>query len=355
MRRLFYRIMLCFIFITLTVCHVPYLVAAPFEIQMFDGQGKIIPPYTLISGKRYRLQAVSSNEIVGTRPPRPYSAQWFLAGNLGRITTGDQAILIAVFVGEGGLVCRVNGMEQRIKLSVVPASKIIGSSGGKFHSPAGVEISFSKGALATERKIGIEIVPPPGLPPAAQQLVHVIRISPERLVLKREAQITFSFGIDTKPQIYFWEMFAKKWVPLRGNVNTSQGSVSATINHFGIYSLMAPAPTDLERAERLQVQNVTLSPRVFFAPDRHRLTITYQLNAPDATQAFVTMDIFDLRGKRVRRLLEEAPHYIGSNIAQWDGLTDDGVLVRNGRYFLVIHARMGSQRAVQRKLIVVFK
>ncbi|MCY3553664.1 MAG: hypothetical protein OXH39_24685 [Candidatus Poribacteria bacterium] len=348
MRRLFYRITLCFIFITLTVCHVPYLVAAPFEIQMFDGQAKIIPPYTLISGKRYRLQAVSTDNKI-------FSAQWFLAGNLGRITTGDQAILIAVFVGEGGLVCRVNGMEQRIKLSVVPASKIIGSSGGKLHSPAGVEISFSKGALATERKIGIEIVPPPGLPPAAQQLVHVIRISPERLVLKRDAQITFLFGIETKPRLYFWEMFAKKWVPLRGNVNTSQGSVSATINHFGIYSLMAPAPTDLERAERLQIQNVTLSPRVFFAPDRHRLTITYQLNAPDATQAFVTMDIFDLRGKRVRRLLEEAPHYIGSNIAQWDGLTDDGVLVRNGRYFLVIHARMGSQRAAQRKLIVVFK
>ena len=138
-------------------------------------------------------------------------------------------------------------------------------------------------------------------------------------------------------------------------MNASQESVTATINHFGIYALMAPAPTDLERAERLHIQNVTLSPRVFFAPDRHRLTITYQLNAPDATQAFVTMDIFDLRGRRVRRLLEEAPHYIGSNIAQWDGLTDDGVLVRNGRYFLVIHAKMGSQRAAQRKLIVVFK
>lgn len=348
MRRLFHRITLCSIFITLTVCLVPYLAADPFEIQVFDGQAKVMQPYTLISGKQYRLQAVSTDNKI-------LSAQWFLAGNLGRITTGDQAILIAVFVGEGNLVCRVNGMEKRVKLSVAPASKIIGSSGGKLHSPAGVKISFPKGALTTERKIGIEIVPPPGLPSASQQFVHVIRISPERLVLKRGAQITFSFGIDTKPHLYFWEMFAKKWMPLRGNVNASQGSVTATINHFGIYTLMAPAPTDLARAERLQIQNVTLSPRVFFAPDRHRLTITYQLNAPDATQAFVTMDIFDLRGKRIRRLLEEAPHYIGSNIAQWDGLTDDGVLVRNGRYFLVIHARIGSQRAAQRKLIVVFK
>ena len=348
MRRLFHRITLCFIFITLTVCHTPYLAADPFEIQMFDRQAKVMQPYTLISGKRYRLQAVSTDNKI-------LPAQWFLAGNLGRITTDNQAILIAVFVGEGNLVCRVNGMEQRIKLSVVPASKTIDSSGGKLQSPTGAEISFPKGALATEQKIGIEIVPSPGLPPAAQQLVHVIRISPERLVLKREAQITFSFGIDTKPHLYFWETFAKKWVPLRGNVNANQGSVSATINHFGIYTLMVPAPTDLERAERLQIQNVTLSPRVFFAPDRHRLTITYQLNAPDVMQAFVTMDIFDLRGKRVRRLFEDAPHAIGANVAQWDGLTDDSVFVRNGRYFLVIHAKMGSQRAAQRKLIVVFK
>ena len=86
------------------------------------------------------------------------------------------------------------------------------------------------------------------------------------------------------------------------------GSVTASINHFGIYTLMVFAPTDLERTDRLRIQNVKLSPRVFFAPDRNRLTVVYQLKAPNAMQAFVTMDIFDLRGRRVRRLLEDAPH-----------------------------------------------
>ena len=92
-----------------------------------------------------------------------------------------------------------------------------------------------------------------------------------------------------------------------------------------------------------------------FAPNMHPLTITYQLNAPNATQAFVTMDIFDLRGRRIRRLLADTQCYIGANIAQWDGLTDDGRLVRNGRYLLVIGARTAAQHAMQRKLIVVFK
>ncbi len=323
-----------------------------FEIRVFDGQVEVMQPYELISGKRYRLQAVSADEDV-------LAAQWFLAGNLGRITTGNQPTLTAVFVGMGDLICRVNGVERRVRLNVVPAMSPIGSRGGTLKSPAGVEITLPDGALAIERHIGIEIVASPGLPPTARQFIRVVQISPTRLVLKRPAQLTFRFEgdvfPDTEPRLYFWEAFGKQWVPLRSRVNTIQGSVTAAINHFGIYTLMVPTPTDLERTDRLQIQNVKLSPRVFFAPDRNRLTIAYQLNAPEAMQAFVTIDIFDLRSRRVRRLLENAPHYIGPHIAQWDGLTDDGRLVRNGRYFLLIRARMGSQRTAYRKLVVVFK
>ena len=327
-------------------------VETAFEIQVFDGQVEVMPPYRLISGKRYRLQAVSADK-------KMFTAQWFLAGNLGRITTGNQPTLMAVFVGEGDLICRVNRVEQRVRLSVVPATSTIGSHGGTLKSPAGVEITLPEGALAIEQQIGIEVVASPGLPPTARQFIRVVQISPARLVLKRPTQLTFLFKSDgfpdVKPQLYFWEAFGKQWTPLQSRVNAIQGSVTASINHFGIYTLMVLPPAGLERTDRLQIQNVKLSPRVFFAPDRNRLTIVYQLNAPDAAQAFVTMDIFDLRGKRVRRLLENAPHYIGPHVARWDGLTDDGRLVRNGRYFLVIHARRDSQRTAHRKLIVVFK
>lgn len=342
------------IFIVLMIWHTSEVTAVEnlFEIRVFDGQVEVMQPYKLISGEQYRLQAVSADEDV-------LAAQWFLAGNLGRITAGHRPTLMAIFVGEGGLICRVNGVERRVGLSVIPAKGIIGSRGGTLKSPAGVEITLPESALAIERQIGIEIVASPGLPPTTRQFIRVVQISPARLVLKRPTQLTFLFGgdafPDTKPQLYFWEAFRKKWIPLRSRVNTVQGSVTASINHFGIYTLMVPALVGLERTDRLQIQDIKLSPRVFFAPDRHRLTIMYQLNAPDAMQAFVTIDIFDLRGRRVRRLLEDTPHYIGPHIAQWDGLTDDGVLVRNGRYFLIIRARMGSQRAAHRKLVVVFK
>ena len=350
MRTLFERTLIYPILIAIAAFHITTINAASdtFEIQVFDGKVKLQPPYTLTSGKRYRLQAVSSEN-------KTRSAEWFIAGNLGRITTGEGPILTAVFVGEGSLICRVGGTEQRAKLSVVPATKIIGSGGGKLESPIDVAITLPKSALETEQQIGIEIVAPPGLPPAAQQFVRVIRVSPEGLVLKRSAQITFRFGTDANPQIYFWEPFGRKWVTLRGSVNANAGSVIASINHFGIYTLMAPVPENVKRTDRLQIQNIKLSPRVFFAPETHRLTITYQLNAPDTTQAFVTMDIFDLRGRRIRRLLADTPRYMGANIAQWDGLTDAGRLVRNGRYLLVIRARTAAQHTMQRKLIVVFK
>lgn len=373
MQIFFHRTTLYLTLITLAVLHASDLNAAadPFAIQVFDGETKMPPPYTLISGKRYRLQAVSTDQKV-------LPARWFLAGNLGRITTGEITMLTAVFVGEGSLICRVAGTEQRAKLSVVPATKTIGSSGGKLQSPAGAEIALPEGALAIEQQIGIEIVASPGLLPTAQRFGHVIRISPAQLVLKRPARLTFflegigvrnpsymaaDIGVrnpshrilEAQLQIYFWERFGKKWVPLQGRANTVQDGVTTSINHFGIYTLMAPASADLKRADRVQIQNVMLSPRVFFAPDTHRLTITYQINAPDTMQAFITMDIFDLRGRRIRRLLADAPRYTGPNAAQWDGLTDDSSLIRNGRYLLVIRARTGSQRAVQRKLIVVFK
>ena len=356
MQTLFHRVTIYIIFIVLTVLFSLNVkaVARPFEIQVFDGVRKETQPYTLTSGKRYRLQAATSDNSV-------LPAEWFLSGNLGRITTDISPILTAVFVGEGSLICRVEGIEQRVQLRVVPETKTIGHNGGKLQSPAGVSMELPKGALAIEHKIGIEIVALPGLPPLLEgfSTLRCIRISPERLVLKRPGHLTFLFAEDgfgdAKPQLYFWETFGKKWVPLQGSSNAIQGSVSTSINHFGIYTLMAATPEDLKRSERLQIQNVKLSPPVFFAPDRHPLTIAYRLNAPKARQIFVTMEIFDLRGRRVRGLLEEVPLYVGANAVQWDGLTDAGVLVRNGRYLLVIRARTGSQQAIHRKLIIVFK
>ena len=325
-------------------------VFAEFEIQVVDGETRLTPPYELISGKDYRLTAVSSD---GDSVP----VRWFLSGNLGKIA-GEPPVLAAIFVGEGTLIAKGTSIEQRAQVKIVPAAQTIGIEGGTFRSPAGVEIVFPPEAFLKPQRIAVEIVAPPGPPLSeTQRLVRVIRLSPARLVLKKPAQLRFAHNEPIQiatPQIYFWERYQKRWVPLSSRADALHGTVTPSINHLGIYTLMVPK-MEIKRADRLIIKNVALSPRVLFAPDMHRLTITYHLNAPDAVQALVTMDIFDLRDRRVRRLLDNVPCYIGPNVAQWDGLSDDGVLLRNGRYILIIHARAASQHAVARKLIVVFK
>ena len=82
-------------------------------------------------------------------------------------------------------------------------------------------------------------------------IVHVVRISPARLVLKRSAHITFLFGTDAQPHLYFWERFQRRWVPLQSRVNVAQGTVTASINHLGTYTLMVPELA-LKRTNRLR-------------------------------------------------------------------------------------------------------
>ncbi len=329
---------------------------AQFEIQLFDGTAQLRAPYTLISGKRYRLAAVSAG---GTS----VAARWFLSGNLGRIiqnplgAPGRNAVLEAVFVGKGRLIANGASVEQSVAIRIASASQTIGVEGGTFRSPAGIELRFPPGSLLNTTRIHADIVVPPAPHLSAQRLVHVVRLSPEVLVLKQPAQLRFLYQNPLQPgpfNIYFWEKFQQRWVPVSGRSDAFEGTVTSSINHLGIYTLMAPEIVP-QRSLRLKIEAVTLSPRVFFEPEQHRLTIGYRLNARDVHQAFVSMEIFDLHERRIRGLLNHAARYIGHNAEQWDGLTDDGNLAHNGRYLLIIHAKAGSQHAVARKLIIIFK
>jgi hypothetical protein len=54
----------------------------------------------------------------------------------------------------------------------------------------------------------------------------------------------------------------------------------------------------------------------------------------------VSLIIFDLRGQRVRRLLE-AQQPVGAHEAIWDGLSDDGSAVASGLYIARLESQLG--------------
>ena len=80
-------------------------------------------------------------------------------------------------------------------------------------------------------------------------------------------------------------------------------------------------------------------------PFNSQTQILYQL--PD--EAFVTLDVLDLTGQRVRSLVT-GHRQAGANRTLWDGTDDRGYDVGTGIYMMRLRA--GPHRAVRKMLIL---
>jgi flagellar hook assembly protein FlgD len=56
----------------------------------------------------------------------------------------------------------------------------------------------------------------------------------------------------------------------------------------------------------------------------------------------VSVDLYDLRGRRVRRLVDEV-RPAGGSVTVWDGRDDDGRGMSSGVYFCILHAESGKK------------
>lgn len=65
-------------------------------------------------------------------------------------------------------------------------------------------------------------------------------------------------------------------------------------------------------------------------PSGGRTRVAFSMPA----DARVTLDLLDVSGRRVQRLLNEAPYRAGSHALEWDGRNADGHPVRAGMYFV---------------------
>ena len=62
-----------------------------------------------------------------------------------------------------------------------------------------------------------------------------------------------------------------------------------------------------------------------------------------------------MRDQHIKTLLIEAERWKGSNVEQWDGRNTKGQVVKNGRYVIVIVAKVDDEIAIAKKLLVVLK
>ncbi len=79
-----------------------------------------------------------------------------------------------------------------------------------------------------------------------------------------------------------------------------------------------------------------------FSPNDGPVTVSYDLSSRDSRMPFVTVRIFNMASRLVRTVIENEPQGKGRASVQWDGLTDDGSLARNGRYVVEIEAEDAS-------------
>jgi flagellar hook assembly protein FlgD len=83
------------------------------------------------------------------------------------------------------------------------------------------------------------------------------------------------------------------------------------------------------------------------APNPVRGKVDVSFSIPRRTQ--VTVDVYDVRGGRVRRLVDETLDSGAYSVA-WDGMADGGRSVANGVYFVRLEA---DRRSASRKLVLL--
>ena len=117
----------------------------------------------------------------------------------------------------------------------------------------------------------------------------------------------------------------------------------------------AGRPNSLTSASPGTGADVSVEPNPF-NPFRNQLTSVY-LNLP-VPVARVTVDIYNLRGFRIRRLAGNHPAGSNSTVLNWDGRNDSGRLVPIGRYIVLMEAvdsRGGKVYAAKCTVVVADK
>ena len=80
--------------------------------------------------------------------------------------------------------------------------------------------------------------------------------------------------------------------------------------------------------------------------------------APGKSSVVVRLEILGMGGDPVRMLVKDQVMRVGPQVAKWDGFTDDGKLVRNGRYLALLTLRETAGGPVLQRIVkpvVVFK
>lgn len=231
----------------------------------------------------------------------------------------------------------------------------------------GLNLSISSDAIAGPAEISLRYAKPEkpkkyvfaegtGQSLTAAERIYRIKYSGEplrdqvKLSLPKHESLELFRG---EKHIAKFDQQSLQWV-LYPTKKSSTGFETDQISSFGQFAVLTEnLPLSLDK--------ITILPNPFSPNIEPGVKIGYMLSS-DAPPAIVTIQIFNMRGQLVRRLLtdnEQLPDRYGSRSSPleitWDGYTDYGTLASNGRYILRINVRDGKSEMEFFEKIVLIK
>jgi len=234
---------------------------------------------------------------------------------------------------------------------------------------AGFELSIPQGAIPSGNT-GTVTLKRPAVPQVKKnsrayeihadsyQLTNTVEFSPEVTGGDLPLSLTLPIPEETRrlnAVIGRWDEETLGWENLGGTVDASGNFIDADIFGFSEYVVMGVS-------KPLGIEDLEFHPNPFSPSTVKKLQIEFTLNSQNDATPEVTVKIFNMRGDLVRTIIERAPmpkgpHLYSSGVFQqgvedgsieWDGLTEDGLLARNGRYaaYIKVEDPTGSKEEI---------
>ena len=173
-------------------------------------------------------------------------------------------------------------------------------------------------------------------------------IGPDTLKLVRPAILSLTLPAERsleQPALYAWGQVDARWSRLGGILEGENKRLRAAINAPGIYALF-DAPQ--AQGEGPVLGGLVCQPRML-SPRGGGFSSQTEISFVLGRSAAASVQIFDMTGHLVREVVRATTLSPGSNVATWDGRDQDGRIVYDGAYVVLVQA--GGQRA--KKIVTV--
>ncbi len=162
-----------------------------------------------------------------------------------------------------------------------------------------------------------------------------------RLMLKPPANTA-----GQKRHIAKWDDVENAWQLLASA--DEAGVLAAKILDTGEYLALA-------FSRPLAVENLSMLPNPFSPFVGRGLELKFDISSAAAPAPLLTIKIYNLEGNLVRLLHDQTPFQRGPTIVNWDGMTDNRAMARNGRYLVRIIVEDPTEKRDVMKSVVLIK